>query len=131
MVVLVLGIVATISTTAMTGPNDGRRVNAASDALESTLEGWSEHARITSADHIVVFDQTAETCSFYLGTAADEDALVDRIDFGARPYRVDLRTQSDARDDRLLKISDFGWVTGSLKLRLVSGGFQSTLQVPF
>ena len=62
---------------------------------------------------------------------ADEDALVDRIDFGARPYAVDLRTQSDARSDTLLKISDFGWVTGSLKLRLVSGDFQSTLQVPF
>ena len=129
-VVVIVSVVAAMAMPRFTDASEGRRLDLAQERIETALKAWSERARLESDPMIMHFDQDAETLGLYRGDTVDERDRLETIELGEDPYRVDIVTRSDLREETVVPLSAHGLAGGGISVDIGSGSLTRTVTLP-
>jgi len=127
-VVVIIGIVATISIPKFADAGSGRRLSAAKRTLISDIESAQIRARATSTVHVVKFYPNENRYIIVEGEDIRREAVILVRDFDDDPYNLGIKRTNLAGDQYAI-ISVYGDISPGFTVGLLDDGIEILVEI--
>ncbi len=127
LVIVIVGVIATIAAPKFADSGSGRRLGAAQNVIERDINAIKLRAKATGKVHTIVFYPDDEMYVAFEGTDIKRDAIVFARELDTEPLNVELSRTNIGGDQNIL-VSAFGELEKSFAVRVFDDGIEREVQ---